>query len=67
VAVSASCSSALNAATPLLPPQAVKPAPPNMAAAETAPVLLKNCRRDVLGVMKVSLDVETPEWTFCSC
>jgi hypothetical protein len=51
------------------PPQAVKPAPtpPNMAAADTAPVLLKKFRRDALGVIRVSLDVETPGWTFSSC
>jgi hypothetical protein len=38
-----------------------------MAAADTAPVLLKKFRRDALGFIRVSLDVETPGWTFSSC
>ena len=39
----------------LLPPHAVRPAPPSMAAAETAVVFLKKFRRDVFGIMGVSL------------
>ena len=68
VAVKASKGSSGVVAGEESPPQAVKPAPtpPNMAAAETAPVFLKNCRRDALGVMSVSLDVEAPCWTLSS-
>jgi hypothetical protein len=55
-AVKFNCSVELNVVVLESPPQAVKlaPTPPNMAAAEAAPVFLKKFRRDVFVVMDVS-------------